>query len=113
MTQVNPDSLGFLKSKAKTYQEVSDENINKYSIVVIVALFSVMAYSIITASGNALYTVVKANGILSPTAWVYLPYINKQEPPTPTATLTPTPTPQPTVVQPGVYILPNYSSYYR
>ena len=85
--------------------------INKYSIVVIVALFSVIAYSIKTASGNALYTVVKANGILSPTAWVYLPYINKQEPPTPTATLTPTPTPQPTVVQPGVYILPNYSSY--
>lgn len=74
---------------------------DRWAIAIIAGVVSVMACVLIGASSNVTYGAVVANGTLTPTAWVYLPYISRQEPPTPT----------PTTVPPGVYILSNHSSY--
>jgi hypothetical protein len=48
-----------------------------------------------------------ANSTLTPTVWIYLPDIRKQEPVVSTAT----PTATPTLTPPGVHILSNHSSF--
>jgi hypothetical protein len=50
---------------------------------------------LIADSGGFACETLTANGTLTPTAWVYLPYINRQGPPAPTATQTPTPSQPP------------------
>jgi hypothetical protein len=54
----------------------------------------VMACILIAGSGGFTYEALTTNRTLTPTAWAYLPYISRQEPPTPTATQPSTP-PQP------------------
>lgn len=86
-----------------------------------------------SASGRVIYGAFLANVDLTPSAWGYLPYVSRQEPPTPTSspaptstptntptlvstqvptpTTTSTPTSSPTSVPSEVKILPNHSYY--
>lgn len=57
----------------------------------------VMAYILSASSGGFTYEALTASGTLTPTVWVYLPYISEQEPPTSTPTATPTSTPTTTL----------------
>jgi hypothetical protein len=65
--------------------------------------------------GGITHGTALVNGTLTPTTWIYLPYVSKQAPLVPTATLTPTATetstPTPTTIPQGVRILSNHSSY--
>jgi hypothetical protein len=56
----------------------------------------VMVCILIAGSGGCTYETLTTNETLTPTAWAYLPYISKQEPPTSTPTATPTSTSTPT-----------------
>jgi len=86
---------------------------------IIVAAVSVVICILMGSSGGFAYGAAPANGTLTPTAWVYLPYISRHNAPTPTPTFTPaltstptnTPTPTATTIAAGVDILPNHSSY--
>jgi hypothetical protein len=62
---------------------------NKRSVAIVAGAASVLACILIAGSGSFTYETLTANGILTPTAWAYLPYISKQEPPTSTPTATP------------------------
>jgi len=66
---------------------------NRSAVAIVVEAVFVMTCILIAASGRFTYETVAANGTLTPTAWIYLPYISGQELPTPTLTPTPTPTP--------------------
>ena len=85
----------------------------RWTIAIVAVMVSVIIYVLTVASSSITYGAVLANATLTPTAWVYLPYISRQEPLTLTPTLTPTntPTPTPTTVPSGVHILSNYSFY--
>lgn len=74
---------------------------DRWIVAIVVAVISVMTSALIAASSSATYGAVLANGTLTPTAWVYLPYVSKEELPTLT----------PTTVPSGVHILSNHSSY--
>jgi hypothetical protein len=69
---------------------------NRWAIAIVAGVVSVMTCVLIAASSNATYGAVLANETLTPTAWVYLPYISREEPPTPTPTPTSAPTLTPT-----------------
>ena len=68
---------------------------------IVAGMVSVMICVFIVASSSITYGTVLANGTLTLTAWVYLPYIGRQEPPTltltPTSRVTPTATPTATL----------------
>lgn len=74
---------------------------DRWAIAIVVGVVSVTTCVLIAASSNTTYGAVLANGTLTPTAWVYLPYISREEPSTPTQTPLPS----------GVYVLPNHSFY--
>lgn len=92
---------------------------DRWVIAIVAGMVSVMTCVLIAAWSSTTYGAVLANGTLTPTAWVYLPYVSKEEPPTPTPTSTPTPTPTPTntptptqtPLPSGIYVLPNHSFY--
>jgi len=92
---------------------------DRWTITIVAGVASVMICVLMAASSSITYEAVLANGTLTPTPWVYLPYISRQESPTPTPTLTPTPTVTPTntptstqtPLPSGVYVLPNHSYY--
>jgi hypothetical protein len=60
-------------------------------IVVVAGLLFIVIADLIATPTNITYGAVVANGTLTPTVWVYLPYISREEPPTPTPTPTPIP----------------------
>jgi len=69
----------------------------RWTVVIVATIVSLITCILITISSSFTYGSVAANGTLTPTAWVYLPYVSRMEPPpTPTPTLTPTSTPTPT-----------------
>ena len=73
----------------------------RLTVVIVAGIIVVITGAVITTSSSVTYGAALANGTLTPTAWIYLPHISRQEPPTPT----------PTAIPPGVYALPNHSYY--
>jgi hypothetical protein len=65
----------------------------------------------IAASSDVTQGAAAPTGAWTPTVWMYLPHVNRQEPPIPEPTNRPTPTPTPTTAPPAVYILSNHFSY--
>jgi hypothetical protein len=64
----------------------------RWTIAVVAGIVFVITCAQMAASSSVTYGAVAANGTVTPTVWVYLPYISREEPPTATPTSTPTPT---------------------
>jgi hypothetical protein len=65
----------------------------RWTIAVVAGIVFVITCAQMAASSSVTYGAVAANGTVTPTVWVYLPYISREEPPTATPASTPTPTP--------------------